>query len=144
MVSGSGTGAGVIRRLTLAGFDVSAGALAHGDTDHEVASTLGVPMVELQPYGGISEADETAVGSAARKADVVVVCATPFGHANVGNLRAAAGAARPTVLVGELTAEDDFTDVEASALWSDLLSRGARACTGTRYVVRAVEEANRS
>ncbi len=141
VVSGSGSGAGVMRRLVLAGFDVATGALAAGDTDRDVAVALDVPVVGLAPFGEMSEADETTVRDVACRADVAVVCSTPVAAANLGNLRAVADAGRPTVLVGEMTEEHDFTGGEALALWGRLLSGGAIVCEDATQVTARVREA---
>jgi iron complex transport system ATP-binding protein len=140
VVSGCGAGAGVLRRLVLAGFDVEAGALARGDTDEQVATALDVPFVPLPPYGAMRAEDESGVRDAARQADAVVVCAAPFGPANLGNLRAVARCASRAVLVGELTSEDDFTHGEARRLWSALQRDGALRCDDVRSVSACVEE----
>lgn len=141
VVSGSGTGAAVMRRLVLEGHTVSAGALAVGDTDRDVAHALGLPFTPLQPYGAMSDAEEDAVGLSAREADIVVCVATPFGTANVGNLRAAARAGTRAVLVGEMTPEYDFTRGEAEGLWEAMRGAGAAVCTDPRDVASCVEEA---
>ncbi len=140
VVSGSGSGAAVMRRLVLAGYKVEAGALAKGDTDADVAAALEIPMWLLPPYGSMTAEDEGAVRLAAGRADVVVIAATPFGPANVGNLRAVAGAAARVVLVGVPRLEDDFTEGEAGELWTALKDGGARVCADPREVVHHVEE----
>lgn len=141
VISGSGRGASVMRRLVLEGHTVSAGALAVGDTDREVAHALDLLFTPLQPYGAMSDADEAAVGRTAREADVVVCVATPFGTANLGNLRAAAEAGTRAVLVGEMTPEYDFTRGEAAHLWETMRDAGAVMCPDARDVARCVEEA---
>jgi iron complex transport system ATP-binding protein len=140
VVSGSGSGAGVVRGLVLAGFDVEAGALARGDTDEQVAASLGVEFVALPPYGSMGAADEAAVREAASRADAVVVCASPFGPANLGNLRAVEHAASRMILTGDLRPEEDFTRGEAGRLWSALLGAGAVQCGDVRSVCACVEE----
>jgi iron complex transport system ATP-binding protein len=141
VISGSGTGASVMRRLMLEGHTVSAGALAVGDTDREVAHALGLPFTPLQPYGAMSEADAASVEQAAREADVVVCVATPFGTANLDNLRAAVDAGTRAVLVGEMTPEYDFTRGEAADLWQGMRDAGAVDCPDSREIARCIEEA---
>jgi iron complex transport system ATP-binding protein len=141
VVSGSGTGASVMRRLVVAGFDVRAGALARGDTDEQVAASLDVPLVPLAPFGSMAPSDESAVHRAASEVDAVVVVATPFGPANLGNLRALARSDARVVLVGSLSPADDFTDGEAGRLWVALEGGGAVACADPRDVVTCVEKA---
>lgn len=141
VVSGSGTGASVMRRLVLEGHAVAAGALAVGDTDRDVAHALGMPFTPLEPYGAMSDDDETAVGRAAHEADVVVCVATPFGTANLGNLRAAAKAGSRAVLVGEMTPDFDFTRGEAAKVWETMRDAGAVMCPDARDVAGCIQEA---
>jgi iron complex transport system ATP-binding protein len=141
VISGSGTGAAVMRRLAVAGFDVRAGALARGDTDEQVATSLDAPFVPLAPFGSMGPEEESAVRHAASQADVVVVVATPFGPANLANLRALSRSGARVVLVGRLALEDDFAHGEAMRLWTALEKDGAVLCEGSRCVVECVEKA---
>jgi iron complex transport system ATP-binding protein len=140
VISGSGTGAAIMRRLVLEGFDVSAGALAEGDTDSAVAHALQLPLRDVPAFSLMTADDEAAVALAAADASAIVVAATPFGPQNLGNLRALAGSAARVVLVGEVTEAMDFSRGEAAALWDGLGRAGARACAGPRDVVRCIEE----
>ncbi|MFA5845026.1 MAG: ABC transporter ATP-binding protein [Coriobacteriia bacterium] len=124
VVSGSGTGARLMRRLALAGFRVAAGALDRGDVDESVASSLGLEHVALPPFGEVDETAEAAVRALAAASDATVVCAGPFGRANLGNLRAALSSPR-LVTVGRLREADDFTGGEALRLWDEILAAGA-------------------
>ncbi len=144
VVSGSGTGAALMRRLVIAGFEVAAGALARGDTDEQVATALDVPFTALAPYGEMGPGDESAVEASAAAADVVVVAATPFGPANLGNLRAVTRSGARVVLVGALGPDDDFTRGEARELWTRLAHAGAVSCDDPKSVALCVEEAMRS
>jgi iron complex transport system ATP-binding protein len=141
VISGSGTGAAVMRRLAVAGFDVRAGALARGDTDEQVATSLDAPFVPLAPFGSMGPEEESAVRHAASQADVVVVVATPFGPANLANLRALSRSGARVVLVGRLALEDDFAHGEAMRLWTALEKDGAVMCDGARDVVACAERA---
>jgi iron complex transport system ATP-binding protein len=140
VVSGSGTGAAIMRRLVLDGFEVSAGALSSDDTDGAVAGALGLHMREIAPYAAMTAEDEGATHALAAVADVVVAVATPYGPENIGNLRAVAGRAASTVLVGDITPEMDFSRGEATALWNALIEAGARTCADPRDLVRCIEE----
>ena len=140
VVSGSGTGAAIMRRLVLEGFEVSAGALSAEDTDGAVAGALGLPMQEIAPFASMTAQDEAAAHALARIAEVIVAVATPYGPENLGNLRAVADRAGKTVLVGTMTDDMDFSRGEASALWSGLAASGAAACPDPRDLVRCIEE----
>jgi iron complex transport system ATP-binding protein len=142
VISGSGTGASLMRLLTLAGRDVAAGALSAGDTDGAVALALGAEFRQVEPYAAMSAQDEAAVTAFARLADAVAVVASPFGPDNLGNLRAvvAAGVAARTVLVGAMTDDLDFSRGEARQLWEGLAASGARVCATSRESIRCLEE----
>jgi iron complex transport system ATP-binding protein len=140
VVSGSGTGASIMRRLVLEGFEVTAGALSPDDTDGAVGEALGLAMRRIAPFAAMSAEDDAAVRDLADRADVVVAVATPYGPENLGNLRAIAHRASATVLVGALTPEMDFSRGEATATWNTLASAGARAGADPRELVRCIEE----
>ena len=140
VVSGSGTGAAIMRRLVLEGFEVSVGALSSVDTDGAVAGALRLQMRVIAPFAPMSSTDEAAAHALAAVADVVVAIATPFGPENLGNLRAVTGRARSAVLVGTMTPDMDFSRGEASALWTGLASDGALVCDDPRELVRCIEE----
>jgi hypothetical protein len=53
-----------------------------------------------------------------------VVTEVPFGHGNVGNLRAAVGSGRPLVLVGSIEGRD-FARGAAEQAWAEALAAGA-------------------
>ena len=126
LVCGSGTGSRLMRRLRLAGFEVHAGALNVGDTDEQVARALGVPFVALPPFGAVDETARAQVAQWAGGADLVVVAATPFGGANLDNLRAALGAGRPAVIVGGSAPQRDFTGGEAARMLDDAIGSGTK------------------
>ena len=142
VVSGSGTGASLMRVLTLEGFEVAAGALSVEDTDGAVACALGAEFREVPPFEAMTAQDEAAVAAFARVADAVVVVASPFGPDNLGNLRAveAAGVAEVTVLLGEMTPELDFSRGEAQDLWDRLAGSGAQTCADPRSCIHTIEE----
>jgi iron complex transport system ATP-binding protein len=142
VISGSGTGAALMRNLTIEGFDVSAGALSTRDTDGAVASALAAEFRAIEPFAAMTAEDEAAVVAAARAADVVVVPTTPFGPDNLGNLRAilAAEAAGKTVLIGELTPELDFAHGRARHMWDEIAQAGALACASPRAAIACIEE----
>jgi iron complex transport system ATP-binding protein len=140
VVSGSGTGAALMRRLVLEGFDVSVGALSSDDTDGAVAGALGLQMREMAPFAAMTYEDEAAVHALAAVADVIVAVATPYGPENLGNLRAIAHRAAKTVLVGSMKPDMDFARGEATVVWDGLAGSGALACADPRDLVRCIEE----
>jgi iron complex transport system ATP-binding protein len=142
LVCGSGTGATLMRRLALAGFGVFAGALNRGDVDDAVAEALGAGRVRLSAFRTIDAAAEADVLDAFRSCAAIVVCPTPFGGANLPNLRVALGAGRPLVLVGEMDEARDFTDGEARRLWDAALEAGAVRVATEEDALHAVERSS--
>jgi len=138
LVCGSGAGAALMRRLALAGHAIFAGALNRGDVDHAVAEVLGAQMVDLPPFSTIDGDVEAEVRVGYAACDTVVVCATPFGGANLPNLRAAVATGRPLVLIGEMGEGRDFTGGEARRLWDAALRLGAARVTSEADALRAV------
>jgi iron complex transport system ATP-binding protein len=141
VVSGSGSGAWLLRRARIAGFDVSCAALNVGDTDAEVAGALGLPTVGLPPFAQVDDAAREAVRTAAAGADVVVVAATPFGGANLGNLTAALDGADATrvVVVGGADPARDFAGGAATAALRAALAAGAEPVPTDREAFSSLE-----
>jgi hypothetical protein len=138
VLGGSGAGAWLVRRLVLEGYEVCMAAVATGDTDDAVAEVLGVERVALPPFGAMDEDAERAVTDLASGADAIVVSRTPFGRANVANLRAVTRASAPTVLVGTIE-ERDFTGGEASTLWEKAATT-ATVVPDEEAAVRTIQE----
>ena len=69
-------------------------------------------------------AAESALRAVAAPVDAIVIAEVPFGHGNLGNLRAAVESGTPLVLVGDIAGRD-FTGGAAEALWKQALSVGA-------------------
>jgi len=125
LVGGSGSAAWMMRRLVAEGLDVQLAGISVGDTDHEVAEVLGVSCVELGPFGTVDEKAITRVRSMAVQADAVIVCGTPFGPANIGNLAAVSDVAEKTLWVGRIDTSRDFTSGAAVEMFKESLSSGA-------------------
>ncbi|MDO9556324.1 MAG: ABC transporter ATP-binding protein [Coriobacteriia bacterium] len=125
VVCGSGAGAALMRKLALASVSVACGALNRGDVDQAVAEALDADHVDLPAFGEMTAAAEEVVRQEYAACACVIVAPTPFGRANVGNLRAAVRCGAPLVLVGEMTAERDFSGGEATSLWGEVVKAGA-------------------
>jgi iron complex transport system ATP-binding protein len=136
VIGGAGRGAGVMRRLSGAGYDVSVGVLHGSDTDAAVAERLNLVRVSVPPFSHVDAEASQACRELIEAADLLFVCDAPFGPGNVANLRLALEGARagiPTYLVEEVPIEErDFTGGEASELW--------RAVRRLATVVGAYEE----
>lgn len=124
VVGGSGVAAPLLRRLVLAGWQVSAGALNSGDADQLVADALRVEYPAIPPFAPMDAAAAVEASRLATSADVVVVCEVPFGHGNIDNLLVAVRAKKPTVLVGDIEGRD-FAGGAAASYWREALDHGA-------------------
>lgn len=139
LVCGSGSGASLMRRLVLAGHPVVAGALNRGDVDFSVAEVLGAHFVPLPAFGEVDEPAAAAVAVAFRSACCIVVCDTPFGRANLPNLRAAVESGTPLVLLGDMDGDRDFAAGDARALWERAIEAGAVRAGSEAEVLAAIE-----
>ncbi len=126
VICGGGSGVEVLRRLCLAGWQVSCGALNQGDTDAQTALALGVTTALEKPFSPLSTGVLATAGQLAQAADVIVVCEVPFGSGNVKNLDLARQAGKPVLLNSRQVAARDFTPQrEVATLIRSLIERGA-------------------
>jgi len=142
VVGGSGSGALLMRRLVLAGWEVSAGALNKGDADQILAEALGVDYALIPPFAPMDEAADRRVAELAERVAAIVVADVPFGHGNVDNLRIAVEHAEngtPLVLLGQVEGRD-FTGGTAEALWQRAAQAGAIGPSDADAVLRALEQ----
>jgi iron complex transport system ATP-binding protein len=137
LVCGGGTGAGLMRELVDAGYEVSAGVLNALDTDEETGRELGLHMAveaPFSPVGDEAHAENLALMSAA---DLVVVTAVPVSHGNARNIEAArvalTGGAPVWALAGLL--DNDFAGATAG-----LADAGVRFFAGDAELLAAVRQ----
>ncbi|MEI8063841.1 MAG: ATP-binding cassette domain-containing protein, partial [Verrucomicrobiota bacterium] len=127
VICGGGNGVEVLRRLCLAGWQVSCGALNQGDTDAQTAGALGIATALEKPFSPLSDGVLAAAGKLAQAADVIVVCEVPFGSGNVKNLTVARQAGKPVLLNTRQLAARDFTPQhEVPELIRGLIEQGAK------------------
>ncbi|MCL4079443.1 ABC transporter ATP-binding protein [Coriobacteriia bacterium Es71-Z0120] len=138
LVCGSGAGARLQREFARAGCRVVCGALNEGDVDASVAEALGHEFLRLPPFGEAGAEAEAWVEERFAACAAVAVAPTPFGRANVANLRAAVRCGAPLVLLGDLPLERDYTGGEAQALARAAVERGALVVPNEDEVVAAV------
>ena len=131
VIGGGGAGVEIMRRLSLAGWTVTCGALNEGDSDARAAAALGIEAALERPFSPLGEAALRRAAEMAAAADAVVVCEVPFGSGNVGNLDVAADACRrrrPVFLCLRGADGRDFTpDRSATAALRALVAAGATA-----------------
>jgi len=142
VIGGAGRGAGAMRALAEAGFEVSAGVLHDGDTDALVAERLNLIRVVVPPFSSIDPRSASDCAGMIAKADLLVVCDAPFGVGNEENLRLAleaiAAGTRVCVIEEMPIEERDFTGGRATALWHEL--RTSATVVGSLEELRGVIE----
>jgi len=141
VVGGSGAAAGLMRRLALAGFEISACALSRGDVDQAVAEALGIEYVELPPFAAMTAEDRAHVERLAAAADVRIIAEVPFGGSNLANLEATVAAGAPLLFVGGFADERDFTSGAATALVREALVSGAVEVVDADHAIAAARTA---
>ena len=126
VICGGGSGVEVLRRLCVAGWQVSCGVLNQGDTDAQTAVALGLPTVLEKPFSPLSAKALTTAGQLAQEADVIVVCEVPFGSGNIKNLDLARQPGKLVLLnTRQVTARDFTPQREVPTLIDALLASGA-------------------
>ena len=126
VICGGGSGAEVLRRLCLAGWQVTCGALNEGDSDAHAAAALDLEVVLEKPFSPLSSEALRRAAELAGRAQVVVVCEVPFGAGNVKNLDVARQAGQPVWVNTRQVAERDFTSHhEVPAMIATLREQGA-------------------
>jgi iron complex transport system ATP-binding protein len=88
LVCGGGTGAGMMRELVDAGYEVTAGVLNALDTDEETGRELGLRMAVEAPFSAVGDEAHAENLALMGAADLVVVGAVPVSHGNARNIDA--------------------------------------------------------
>lgn len=125
VIGGGGSAARILYLLSAAGFEVSVGALNHGDADLETANMLGIDTVTVDPFGPVTDQAKQAVESKIDAADLTVITDIEVGEGNLPNLQAAARADDLVIVEERAFSERNFAGAAARELYSDLRQRAA-------------------
>ncbi|QDR79089.1 ABC transporter ATP-binding protein [Sporomusa termitida] len=123
VIAGGGCGCPVIRRLATAGFEVSVGVVAEGDSDAEAARIFAEDYVITKPFADNDADAAVANGKLVARADVTVLCSLHVGKNNLGNLDAAMKAEKLIILEDSPIDGRDYTGGRAAALYRQLLAK---------------------
>lgn len=88
VICGGGSGQFLLEELRNKGYTVSCGVVNVGDSDCEVASSLGIQTVMELPYMGISEKNYEKNLELMRLADAIVLTDVAIGNGNLRNIEA--------------------------------------------------------
>lgn len=129
VIGGGGSASVILRRLKLAGWTLTCGALNEGDSDAQAARALGIETALERPFSPLGAEAMDAARTLAARADALIVSPTAFGSGNLANLDLAREAIERGcavwVNVQELAARD-FTGGDARERIEHLLAAGAR------------------
>jgi iron complex transport system ATP-binding protein len=129
VIGGGGAGVEVMRRLCLAGWQVTGGVLNQGDTDALAAVALGLAVALEKPFSLVGEAALAQARELAASAETVVICEVPFGPGNVRNLEIArlalSGGKRVLLNIRHLETRDFTANHEAQTALRSLREQGA-------------------
>ncbi len=137
VVCGGGTGAGLLRELVDAGYEVTAGVLNALDTDEETGRDLGLRMAVEAPFSPVSDEAHADNLELMRAADLILVSAVPISTGNARNVQAALelAASGTPVWADAAVMEQDFDGVTAG-----LAAAGVRLFGGEAELLAAVLE----
>ena len=144
VICGGGSGVEILRRLCLAGWQVSCGALNEGDSDALAARALGIEVALEKPFSPLGPASLEQAARLAAQAAVIILSDVPFGTGNVKNLELALRAQETGkhVLLNIRQAEtrDHTPDRQGGALVKTLLQNGATPWQHIGDLLVAVEK----
>lgn len=143
VVGGGGAAHPYLRALSEEGYSMTAGVLPLLDSDLETAQALGVTSAVEAPFAPIGEearARNRSLLGAARAVVVSPFAVGPSNLANLEDLREFVGRV-PTFLASEPPIrERDFAGGRATAIYDELVRRGAREVVDVPTLLRRLSE----
>ena len=137
LLCGGGSGRELLRRLNLAGAEISVGPVNRGDSDQILASALAVETIIEEPFCPISNAALQQAQKSAQQADVLIVAATAWGPGNLACIemvREQLGTGKPVLLV-DPDPKRDFTAGKAWQLLQSIEQSGATIADDSKTVL---------
>ena len=130
VICGGGSGSRIIEGFYNQGWQVSCGVLSSGDSDYNLARSLGLEIVEEKPYSPVSDRACEANLAAACRADAVVLADVDIGMSNLRNVTVLKDVAGPEIVILRENA-GDYTGGRADEVISNLVASGrARKVSG--------------
>jgi len=134
---GGGTGAGLMRQLVDAGYDVTAGVLNALDTDEETGRELGLQMAVEAPFSPVGDEAHADNLELMRDADLVLITAVPISVGNARNVEAALELAAGGTPVW---ADAGVVDLDLAGVTGRLAPAGVRLFDGQAELLAAALE----
>ncbi|MGM0590020.1 MAG: heme ABC transporter ATP-binding protein [Halobacteriota archaeon] len=124
VVGGGGNAARILYVLSVAGYDVSVGAMNQGDADLETARLLGLDAVSVAPFAPVDDTARREVERRVAAADVTVVADVEVGTGNLANLEVAKSSDSVVIVEQRPFDERNFAGPDARAVYERLRERG--------------------
>jgi iron complex transport system ATP-binding protein len=127
LICGGGSGARVMRRLAIEGFQVSVGVLNISDSDYKIARSLEMETVTEAPFSHISDETHFMNMKLAQNADVIIMTRVPIGIGNLKNMLTIQSAQSVGAMIIVFGGFDgmDYTGGKATEIFTELLDDGA-------------------
>lgn len=134
VISGGGTGTGLLQFLSRNGFPVTAGILATTDSDYLTAQSLNIPCIPVSPFSRIPADSLEKLRNNISSADHTILSMHPIGTGNLPVLTVLRETDPTRIIIHVPDNQDfssyDFTRGAATAAMADLCAAGV-PCTGT-------------
>jgi len=142
VICGGGTASDLLRRLVIEGYTVSAGVLNEGDSDHLLATSLGLELVDIPPFSPVSDSAHARNLELARGADFVIVSPVPVGEGNLKNLEAAleASSSGVRIIMSSSFENQDFCSGKATAILRKLAENGAETVSDLNRILEILQD----
>ncbi|HWP30728.1 MAG TPA: ATP-binding cassette domain-containing protein [Fimbriimonadales bacterium] len=134
LIGGGGSAAALLTELWQLGHKISLGITHESDSDFVAAKRFECPCVTAPPFSPFDENLRAEALALANDADIVILCASPYGKGNIENLRLAEDLLEKGKTLWVLKREEkpwDFTGGEATKIIERLLQRGAKSIEST-------------
>lgn len=128
LIGGGGSAAALLTELWQLGHKISLGITHESDSDFVTAKRFECPCITAPPFSPFDEKQREEALALASDADIIILCASPYGKGNIENLRLAESLLEKGKPLWVLKREEipwDFTGGEATKLVQNLLRRGA-------------------
>ena len=146
LLCGGGSGGELLRKLHLAGCEVSVGPVNRGDSDQILACALGLETVTEEPFCPISPTAMQAAMKLCRQAELLIVSPTVWGPGNLACLDLVKDSLshRIPVVLTDPNAKRDFTSGKAWGIIQKLGEAGAQIAADAEAVLEILNDSARS
>lgn len=119
LICGGGAGKILLRKLHLAQAQLTTGPLNRGDSDHNLAEALGIPLVDENPFQPYSADTLLQTRQLIHRADIIIVAGVCWGSGNIACLDLAREAVETGKLVYLIDPRPDH-DYTAGHAWQKI------------------------